>query len=75
MLFLDSLGNSEVHLERCIAGFLTSGIIPAVRHALDNLMITNPVVIPASATIFGQAVQWRTSDVCGLDMSAVNQHR
>ena len=36
------------------AGLLASGIIPAVRHCLDNLLTTDARIIPASATVFAQ---------------------
>ena len=37
------------------AGLLTSGLIPAVRHALHNLLTHDAIVIPSSATVFVQA--------------------
>ena len=36
------------------AGLLTSGLIPAVQHSLENLLTDNPRIIPASATVFMQ---------------------
>lgn len=36
------------------AGLLASGIIPVVRHCLENLLTANAHVIPASATVFAQ---------------------
>lgn len=56
-------------------GLLTSGIIPAVRHALGSLTTHKATVLPASATVYMQAVELRTTDVCGLDMSAANLYR
>jgi type III protein arginine methyltransferase len=56
-------------------GLLTSGIIPAVRHALGSLTTHEAIVLPASATVYMQAVEVRTTDVCGLDMSAANLYR
>lgn len=56
-------------------GLLTSGIIPAVRHALGSLTTHEAIVMPASATVYMQAVEVRTTDVCGLDMSAANLYR
>jgi protein arginine N-methyltransferase 7 len=56
-------------------GLLTSGMIPAVKHCLDNIMIDKPVVIPCSATVYVQAGQVYTEDVCGFDMSKMNRHR
>ena len=54
---------------------LTSGIIPGMRHALHNLVTPDCYVIPASATVFVQAIEIQTLEVCGLDVSAVNRHR
>ena len=56
-------------------GLLTSGLIPAVRHALNNLMIDKPIVIPCSATVYVQVGELRTKHVCGFDMSVMNRHR
>ncbi len=56
-------------------GLLTSGIIPAVHHALANLTTHEAIVLPASATVYMQAVEIRTTDICGLDMSAANLYR
>lgn len=56
-------------------GLLTAGIIPTFKHCLDSLLIHNPVLIPANATVFGKAIEFRTEDVCGFDMSAINQYR
>lgn len=57
------------------AGLLTSGLIPSVRHALGSLLTTDAILLPASATLYCQAVEFRTGEVCGLDMSAANQYR
>jgi protein arginine N-methyltransferase 7 len=56
-------------------GLLGAGIIPAVAHALSALAAADAVVLPASATVYAQAVELRTGDVCGLDMSAANLYR
>ena len=56
-------------------GLLSSGIIPAVRHALSTLTTQDAIVLPASATVYMQAVELRTTDVCGMDMSAANLYR
>jgi len=56
-------------------GLLTSGIIPCVRHALDTLLTGDARLLPASATVYMQAVELRSREVCGLDMSAVNLYR
>ena len=44
---------TNLHVER--AGLLTSGLIPAVRHALHNLLTHDAIVMPSSATVFVQA--------------------
>lgn len=54
---------------------LTSGIIPAIRHALATLTTTDAIVLPASATVYVQAVELRTTSVCGFDMSPANLYR
>ena len=46
-----------------------------MRHALDSLTTHEAVVLPASATVYMQAVELRTTRVCGLDMSAANLYR
>lgn len=57
------------------SGLLTSGIIPAIRHALTSLTTTDAIVLPASATVCVQAVELRTTSVCGFDMSQANLYR
>ena len=46
-----------VHLTHILApaGLLSSGLIPAVSHAMHNLMTSDAIVLPASATVFVQA--------------------
>lgn len=56
-------------------GLLTNGIIPAIQHALQNLAMHDAVVLPASATVYMQAIELRTESVCGLDLSAANLYR
>lgn len=56
-------------------GLLTSGLIPSVRHALGSLLTTDAILLPASATVYCQAVELRSGEVCGLDMGAANQYR
>ena len=56
-------------------GLLTSGMIPAIHHALQNLSMHDAIVLPASATVYMQAIEIRTENVCGLDMSAANLYR
>lgn len=57
------------------AGLLTSGLLPCMRHAIQNLMTDDMVVLPAAATVYVQAVEIRISNVCGVDLSPTNQHR
>ena len=60
--------------EAC-AGLLTSGILPAMRHCIQNLMADDMVVLPAAATVYCQAAEARTGAVCGFDMSAADRYR
>ena len=57
------------------AGLLTSGLIPSVRHAIQNLMADEMIILPAAATVFVQAAEIRIADVCGVDLSPSNQYR
>ena len=57
-------------------GLLSSGIVPAVRHALENdLVMSDAIVMPSSATVYAQAVEIRIKDVVGVDMSPANLYR
>jgi protein arginine N-methyltransferase 7 len=56
-------------------GLLSAGLIPACRHALAKLMLPDALVIPAAATVYAQAVQFRIDNVCGFDVSATNMYR
>jgi len=56
-------------------GLLTSGLIPAAKHALSELMTDQAVVIPCSATVYVQAGQVQNTEVCGFDVSCMNRHR
>lgn len=56
-------------------GLLTSGLLPCMNHALGSLLTTDAILMPSSATVYMQAVELRTTDVCGLDMSAANLYR
>lgn len=54
-------------------GLLSSGLLPAIRHARDKLlMLPDAVVVPGGATVFVQAVEIRSTEVCGFDCSAAN---
>ena len=57
------------------AGLLTSGLIPCLRHAAQNLVTDDAVIMPSSARVFVQAIEARTGNVCDVDMSGVNVHR
>jgi len=46
-----------------------------MRHAVQNLMADDMLLLPASATVHVQAAEIRTGEVCGVDMTPVNQHR
>lgn len=46
-----------------------------MRHAIQNLMADGMIVLPAAATVYVQAVEARTANVSGVDMSPVNQCR
>lgn len=46
-----------------------------MRHALQNLVADDVIVLPASATVIVQAAEIRNQDVCGVDMTPVNQYR
>lgn len=39
------------------AGLLTSGLIPSVRHAMDGLLTSDAILLPASTTVYMQAVR------------------
>ncbi|BDA48465.1 Protein arginine N-methyltransferase 7 [Coccomyxa sp. Obi] len=56
-------------------GLLTSGIIPAVRHCMHNILADDAILLPAAATVYMQAAEVRTGTVCGIDMGAVDRHR
>ena len=56
-------------------GLLSSGMIPAVKHALNNLLLPDAIVMPSSATLYAQAVEIRTPSVDGLDLSAIDSYR
>lgn len=56
-------------------GLLTSGMIPAIHHALAELATHNAIVVPSNATVYMQAVELRISDVCNFDMSSINLYR
>ena len=53
------------------AGLLTSGLIPSVRHALDGLLTSDAILLPASATVYMQAVRRGT----GNGMRHMHVHR
>ena len=54
---------------------LSSGIIPAVQHSLNELLTSSAIVMPASATVYAQAIELRTGVEAGVDLSAANLYR
>jgi hypothetical protein len=46
-----------------------------MRHCIQNLMTDDMIVLPAAATVYCQAVEARTSTVCGFDLSSANRYR
>lgn len=56
-------------------GLLSSGIVPAMRHALDNLLLPDAIVVPSSATMYAQAVEMRTPAFDGLSLDAIDGYR
>ena len=56
-------------------GLLTSGLIPSMRHAIQNLMTEEMIVLPAAATVYVQAAEVRAKQVCGIDMAPLDCHR
>lgn len=46
-----------------------------MRHALGCLTTHDAIILPASATVFMQAVEIRTTEAAGFDMSAANLYR
>jgi hypothetical protein len=60
----------------CTAGILTSGVLPAVRHALDSLLVrTDPLVIPSSVSIMAAPVQLHLPTPCQGTAAALQRHR
>ena len=39
------------------AGLLTSGIVPAMRHCLQDILTDDAMLIPAAATVYVQVLQ------------------
>ena len=46
-----------------------------MRHAIQNLMTEEMIVLPAAATVYVQAAEVKTKQVCGIDMAPLNRHR
>ena len=40
-----------------LAGLLTSGVLPAMRHCLQNILTDDAILIPAAATVYVQVLQ------------------
>jgi len=56
-------------------GLLSSGIIPTMRHALDQLLLPDAIVMPSSATLYAQAVDIRTPAFDGITLGAIDNYR
>ncbi|KFM29158.1 Protein arginine N-methyltransferase 7 [Auxenochlorella protothecoides] len=56
-------------------GLLSSGLIPSVQHVLSTLATADALVLPASATVWVQAVEVATGRVAGLNMQAADARR
>lgn len=57
-------------------GLLTSGIIPAVSHALNHLALTDALVVPAAISVRVQAVQVEAAKApCGITLAALDRYR
>lgn len=57
-------------------GLLSSGLLPAIRHAREKLLVLpDAVIVPGGATVFVQAVELRSAEVAGFDCSAANAYR
>ncbi len=39
-----------------LAGLLTSGIIPAMRHCMHNILADDAILLPAAATVYMQVI-------------------
>lgn len=46
-----------------------------MHHCLHGIMADDAVLLPAAATVYVQAAEARTDEVCGFDMSAINRYR
>lgn len=56
-------------------GLLASGLIPSFKHASERLLLPDAILLPASATVYAMPVEMRSTEVCGLDVSAMNAYR
>ena len=74
-ILLGFMPRSQALKPGACAGLLTSGILPAMRHCIQNLMADDMVVLPAAATVYCQAAEARTGAVCGFDLSAADRYR
>lgn len=54
---------------------MSSGLFPAVRHALETVMVREPLLLPASVEVVAQAGTMRSYSPCDLDLSALSKHR
>ena len=56
-------------------GLLSSGLIPSTKHCLQNLLLPDAIVLPSSATVFAQAIEIKSKNICALDVSAIDLYR
>tara|TARA_B110000971_G_scaffold67379_1_gene69134 strand:- start:13726 stop:15345 length:1620 start_codon:yes stop_codon:yes gene_type:complete len=56
-------------------GLLSTGLLPAFKHAHQHLLLPDATLIPAAATVFVMPVEMRVDSVQGLDVSAMNLYR
>ncbi|MEL6864016.1 MAG: tetratricopeptide repeat protein [Bacteroidota bacterium] len=62
------------------AGLLGEGVIPTIRHALNNLVKPNAIIIPRAANVYGVVIEtnhlnkvYPVKKISGFDLSAFNQ--
>ena len=54
---------------------LGEGFLESLMHARAHLMVDDPTIIPASATVYATALELRTDEVSGFNLSALNLFR
>ena len=57
-------------------GLLSSGLIPSTKHCLQNLLLPDAIVLPSPhATVSRIAIEIKSRNICGLDVSAMDLYR